>query len=337
MELLQLLGTALGMGALAGINLYLTVFATGLAIQQGWIVLAPQYHGLAALGDPSIVIIAGLLYFIQFFADKIPWVDSLWDAVHTVIRPLGAAFVASKVLGHADPVFDVVIVLLAGGVGLTTHSLKAGTRLIANGSPEPFSNIALSITEDASVIGGLFLVHTHPIVTLFVVIGISAFVVYVGPKLLRAFKVKLWLVWKKVNSGPESKNPVDQLPKRLAADTDILLHALDGAHKNVEWAVECITGGGCKRLGSNVSGYLVAIEGEPERLHFVSKSRWIKRSETMELGQYKVDHQSKFLSENIVLYSVDGRPKRTFVFDRSQAGVVTSVAEAIRSRLLQPA
>jgi len=330
-----LLGTALGMGALAGINLYLTVFATGLAIQQGWIVLSPQYHDLATLGDPAIVFIAGLLYFVQFFADKIPWVDSLWDAIHTVIRPVGAAFVATKVLGHADPVFDVVIALLAGGVGLTTHTLKAGTRLIANGSPEPFSNIALSVTEDASVLGGLVLVHTHPIITLFVVIAVSAFVVYVAPKLFRAISVKLWLLWRKVNAGPAAAN-VGTLPKRLTADSDILLHELGSAGKTVEWAVECITGGGSKRLGSNVSGFLVALEGEPERLHFVAKSRWLKRAETVEIAEYKVDHQSKFLSENVILYALDRRPKRTFVFDRSQAGTARSVVEAIRSRMLQP-
>ena len=101
METLQLLGTALGLGALSGINLYLTVFATGLAIQQHWIVLAPQYSKLAVLGDPAVVLIAGVLYFLEFFADKIPWVDSLWDVLHTVIRPVGGALLASRVLGTA--------------------------------------------------------------------------------------------------------------------------------------------------------------------------------------------------------------------------------------------
>ena len=82
---------ALGLAALAGVNLYLTVFATGLAIHFHWITLAPQYQSLEVLGNPWIISIAGVLYFLEFFADKIPWVDSIWDAVHTVIRPIGGA------------------------------------------------------------------------------------------------------------------------------------------------------------------------------------------------------------------------------------------------------
>jgi hypothetical protein len=86
-EQLNLLGVALGFAALAGINLYLTVFITGLAVNQHWITLSPQYQSLEVLGHPAVVGVAGVLYFLEFFADKIPWVDSAWDAVHTVIRP----------------------------------------------------------------------------------------------------------------------------------------------------------------------------------------------------------------------------------------------------------
>src|SRR5438094_859688 len=132
METLQLLGVALGLATLAGINLYLTVFVTGLAIRMEWIALAPQYHQLEILSDPVIIGIAGFLYFVEFFADKVPWVDSLWDAIHTVIRPVGGAFLAIRALGTPNPVFDVVIGLLAGGAALTTHSMKAGTRLLVN-------------------------------------------------------------------------------------------------------------------------------------------------------------------------------------------------------------
>src|SRR4051795_13627735 len=143
MEQLNLLAVALGLAALAGINLYLTVFATGLAIHFHWITLSAQYQSLEILGNPWIITVAGILYSLEFFADKIPWVDSLWDAIHTVIRPIGGAFLAIRVLGTPDPVFDVVIVLLAGGVTFATHAAKAGTRLVVNHSPEPFSNIAL--------------------------------------------------------------------------------------------------------------------------------------------------------------------------------------------------
>nr|MDQ2659508.1 DUF4126 domain-containing protein [Verrucomicrobiota bacterium] len=101
MEQLNLLGVALGLAALAGINLYLTVFVTGLAVNQHWITLAPQYQSLGVLGHPAIVTIAGVLYFLEFFADKIPWIDSAWDAVHTIIRPIGGALLAIQVLGHS--------------------------------------------------------------------------------------------------------------------------------------------------------------------------------------------------------------------------------------------
>ena len=103
MERLNLLGVALGLACLAGINLYLTVFVVGLAINQHWIVLSPAYQSLQILGNPVIVSVAGVLYFLEFFADKIPWMDSAWDAVHTIIRPIGGALLAIQVLGAPRP------------------------------------------------------------------------------------------------------------------------------------------------------------------------------------------------------------------------------------------
>src|SRR5258708_6849535 len=145
MPVLQKLGVALGLASLAGLNLYLTVFVTGLAIQQHWINVSQTYPELAILAHPAILAVSGVLYVLQFFADKVPWVDSLWDAVHTFIRPIGGAFLAIRVLGTPDPTLDVIAALLAGSVTLMVHSVKAGTRLVANHSPEPISNIALSM------------------------------------------------------------------------------------------------------------------------------------------------------------------------------------------------
>src|SRR5205085_1143331 len=140
MEKLDLLAVALGLAALAGINLYLTVFVTGLAIHFHWITLAAEYQSLEVLGSTWIISIAGVLYLLEFFADKIPWVDSIWDAVHTVIRPIGGALLAIQVLGHPSPTFTIVVALLAGGTSLISHTAKAATRLTTNTSPEPFSN-----------------------------------------------------------------------------------------------------------------------------------------------------------------------------------------------------
>src|SRR6202162_5529631 len=151
MNRLDLLAAAIGLAALAGINLYLTVFATGLAIHCHWITLAPAYQSLEILGNPWILTVAGILYFLEFFADKIPWVDSIWDAVHTIIRPIGGALLAIQVLGHPNPAFTIIVALLGGGTSLITHTAKAATRLTTNTSPEPFSNIALSFGEDVAV------------------------------------------------------------------------------------------------------------------------------------------------------------------------------------------
>jgi hypothetical protein len=198
-EKLDLLAVALGLATLAGINLYLTVFVTGLAIHFHWITLAPQYQSLEVLGSPWIITVAGVLYFLEFFADKIPWVDSIWDTVHTVIRPIGGALLAIQVLGHPSPALTVIVALLAGGASLVAHTAKAATRLASNTSPEPFSNIGLSLGEDAAVLGGLALVHFNPLLALAIfLLGIAAFF-YFAPRILRAMKAKIWLAWKKIN------------------------------------------------------------------------------------------------------------------------------------------
>src|SRR5262245_37984591 len=148
MGTIQLLGTAMGLGFVSGINLYATVLAVGWGINLGLIRLAPDLAGLAVLGHPLVLTVAGLCYTVEFFADKIPWLDTTWDALHTFIRPLGAALVASAALGQVDPALQLAAVLLAGAAALSTHATKAGVRLVANASPEPFSNIALSLFED---------------------------------------------------------------------------------------------------------------------------------------------------------------------------------------------
>jgi len=159
METLEMLGVALGLASLAGLNLYLTVFVTGLAIRMDWVNLLPQFHGLDVLGNPIIVGVAGFLFLVEFLADKVPWVDTAWDAVHTFIRPIGAAALAIAVLGDLHPVFEIVAALVAGGMALTSHVAKSGTRLVANGSPEPVSNIGLSLAEDGIVLAGLGLIR----------------------------------------------------------------------------------------------------------------------------------------------------------------------------------
>ena len=148
-EVLAGLGRTLGFSFASGINLYATVAILGLTSRYGWVSLPEQYR----VFDSDLIIGAALtLYVIEFFADKIPWVDSVWDAIHTVIRPLGGAVIAIQTLGEASPATEALIGLLGGTLAAGTHFTKAGARAAANTSPEPFSNWILSFSEDVFVV-----------------------------------------------------------------------------------------------------------------------------------------------------------------------------------------
>lgn len=149
MEPLLAFGRTLGFSFAAGVNLYATVAVLGLASRYGWVDLPPQY----AIFDNDWIIGAALvMYVVEFVADKIPWFDSVWDGIHTLIRPLGGALVAVGTLGDASPGMQTLVALLGGAVAATSHASKAGTRAIANTSPEPFSNWVLSLSEDIFVV-----------------------------------------------------------------------------------------------------------------------------------------------------------------------------------------
>jgi hypothetical protein len=335
-EQLNLLGVALGLAALAGINLYLTVFVTGLAVNQHWITLAPQYQSLEVLGHPAIITIAGVLYFLEFFADKIPWVDSAWDTVHTVIRPIGGALLAIQVLGHSTPTFNVIVLLLAGTTSLVTHTAKASSRLVANTSPEPFSNIGLSLAEDAAVFGGLALIHYHPIMALGVFAAALAVFLYFMPKVLRAMKAKIWLVLKKLNGPADSTMPAT-LPITLPAK---LAHEFDRQNvltETIAWAVPCISGKG-RRIPANLFGALVATNEEPQKVVFVGRKSGRGFSQTIDLDGLMVLREPKFLSDNLVIFPSTGKgPKYLFMFPRSSGPVVEEIADYLRARLVTPA
>jgi hypothetical protein len=178
MDLLDQLGVALGLATLAGVNLYLTAFVVGLAVRFNWLELSGTYEHLAVMGNPWILGIAGTLFVVEFFADKIPWVDSFWDLAHTAIRPAGAVLLGLAVLGEMNPVAMTVAGLLTGTAGLSTHGFKSGVRAVLNLSPEPLSNSVASVAEDGLVLGGLGLIAFFPAIALFVftlvVVGCAA-------------------------------------------------------------------------------------------------------------------------------------------------------------------
>jgi Domain of unknown function (DUF4126) len=162
MGLAELLGVAGSVSLLAGWRLYLCVFATGLAMKLGWIELPQHLHSLAVLANPWVIGASALGLVAEFFADKIAWLDSMWDAVHTAVRPIGGALLAMAIVDASDPKWQILSLLLGGSAALVSHGAKAGTRAVVNASPEPFSNIAVSSGEDVVSGGLLFVALSHP-------------------------------------------------------------------------------------------------------------------------------------------------------------------------------
>ena len=185
MDLLTTLGRTLGFSFAAGLNLYATVAILGLASRFDWVALPPQFK----VFDNDIVIGAAIvMYIIEFFADKIPWVDSIWDGVHTVIRPIGGALIAVATLGHASPAVQGLVALLGGSLAAGTHFTKAGTRAVANTSPEPFTNWILSLSEDAFVVGLGFIALKYPVVAALVVLVCLTLMVIFAAWIVRAVR-----------------------------------------------------------------------------------------------------------------------------------------------------
>src|ERR687889_1069444 len=163
MSAVELIALASTVSLLAGWRLYLVTFAVGLAMKFGWIALPDQLRALDVLANNWIVGIAGVGALAEFFADKIAWVDSLWDGVHSVVRPIGGALLSMAIIDGGDPAWQVGSLLLGGGAALIAHAGKAGARTLVNASPEPFSNIIVSTGEDVATGGLLALAIAYPV------------------------------------------------------------------------------------------------------------------------------------------------------------------------------
>jgi Domain of unknown function (DUF4126) len=190
MSAVQLIALASTVSLLAGWRLYLVTFAVGLAMHFGWIALPQQLHALDVLANGWIIGIAGLGTLAEFFADKIAWVDSLWDAVHSVIRPVGGALLSMAIIDGADPTWQVGSFLLGGGAALLAHAGKAGARTLVNASPEPFSNVVVSTGEDVATAGLLGLAIFHPVaaaIIAVILVILSVWLVLAARRMLRRF------------------------------------------------------------------------------------------------------------------------------------------------------
>jgi hypothetical protein len=205
MSPLQTLGFALGTSFASGLNLYATVAAAGL-FQRFGIIQLPD--SLQVLANPFVLGLAIILFLIEFVADKIPYVDSAWDAVHTFIRPPAAALISYSAFGQVAEEWKIGAALLAGGVALTSHGAKATTRAAANTSPEPVSNWTLSVLEDGLAVLLTWMAATHPILTAIIVVILVIVAVLLIRKLYGYLSVLIGRLrqWRTGAASPPSRS-----------------------------------------------------------------------------------------------------------------------------------
>lgn len=301
MQTLEILGAALGLGALSGISLYLTVFVVGFSLHMNWLVLQPSLESLQVLAEPWIWVVALGFYILEFFADKVPWVDSLWDAIHTFIRPIGAMFVTISVLGETHPTLGVLSALCAGSAAVTTHLTKSGTRLLVNSSPEPFSNIGLSLLEDGIVVAGSILTLHYPIYALLVVLIFCVAFFFFAPVLFRTFKSYWAFVLGKLNVG---KTATYELPTYLPHELDLALNRMLTPEEKVEWSVPCYASK-LAGIGSSVKGYLVKTSAQ-KRIYFVGQKMFREMVALVAAEPFRLEEREKFLFDELIFYRETG-------------------------------
>lgn len=180
-------GIALAAGAAwaSGLNVYAVVLVLGLLGSTGYMTLPPD---LEIMMHPLVLVAAGFMYCVEFFADKTPGIDTGWDAIHTFIRIPAGAVLAAAALGEMDPTIQVAAFIIGGGLAASSHTVKAGSRIMLNTSPEPVSNWAASVTEDILVVVGLWAALNHPLVFLCVLALIIGLTIWFLPKLWRSIK-----------------------------------------------------------------------------------------------------------------------------------------------------
>ena len=200
------LALTMGLAWASGINLYATLLTLGVLANTGNIALPPD---LLIVADPMVMAAAGLMYFIEFFADKVPGVDSGWDAIHTFIRIPAGAMLAAGAIGHLNPAVEIAAAILGGSLAAGSHATKAGTRVLINTSPEPFSNWFASIGEDVAVIGGVWACINHPVLFLIALAFFIAVMIWLLPQIWGGVKKVFGLIINFFNSDnpPSSLSP----------------------------------------------------------------------------------------------------------------------------------
>ncbi len=227
-QLVTVIAMSMGVAWASGINLYAAILMLGLMGSTGNINLPPD---LQVLTDPMVIGAAGFMYCVEFFADKVPGVDSGWDAMHTFIRVPAGAMLAAGTVGDISSAAGITAGILGGGMALTTHSFKAGTRVLINTSPEPVTNWTASIAEDLAVIGGLWTALNHPTLFIAFLIVFILLAIWLLPKLWRGIKI----VFRNLGrffSG--KKNSQDEVFSNIPGDSAMQESALKMEYKKKE-------------------------------------------------------------------------------------------------------
>ncbi|MDW3096117.1 MAG: DUF4126 domain-containing protein [Gammaproteobacteria bacterium] len=183
--LIQTIALTMGVAWASGINLYGTLVALGVMMNMGYVDLPPD---LQVVGDPLVIAAAGFMYVVEFFADKIPGVDTGWDTLHTLVRIPAGALLAAGAIGEVGAGAEIAAAIVGGSIAAGTHFTKAGTRVLINTSPEPFSNWTASVTEDIAVFAGLWAALQHPVLFLVLLVLFLLLIIWLLPKLFRAIK-----------------------------------------------------------------------------------------------------------------------------------------------------
>ena len=215
MEVLQAISTSMGAAWASGINLYATVFVLGFLNATGNIILPEQ---LQVLSEPLVMVVAGVMYVVEFFADKVPGLDTAWDSIHTFIRIPAGAVLAAGALGDLSPAAEIAGALAGGSVAAATHATKAGTRVLINTSPEPVTNWIASLGEDATAIVGIFLALHYPWLFLALLVVFLLLLAWFLPKLWRGIKKVFGALGRLLGFGkPKEPAPLDT-PVMLSAE-----------------------------------------------------------------------------------------------------------------------
>lgn len=279
----------LGLSLVSGVNLYLAVLVAGLGHRFGWFPGLPPE--LAVLGHPLLLTLAGLLFLLEFLADKVPFVTPVWDFVHTFIRPLGGALLAAGAVGQAPPLVQAIAALLGGTIALGTHGTKMGARLLLHAAPEPAAHGALSLAEDLGVVALVVLAYRHPYVAVPVLLALLAVLAWLLPRVLRALRFFLSALKGRVLSGPARR-------ARIPHQVEAALLDRDPAGSDTVLPAFALRATGAVRFRR---GYLARFPGGWAFLHRRTfRDRWL------DLGATPARHDPGWLSDRL-LFHTDGR------------------------------